>query len=234
LKQVVAHTIEAGLRGETQSDDATVRWHAGAYRATADDDILFTASSVIGRGFFRNIGETRRQGIEASADLAQGPWVLSLNYAFTDATFSTAVTLNSPDNPLANANGEIHVRPDDRLPSIPRETVKLLIAYRPDAQWQFNLSARYADGSYLRGDESNLNTTTKSYVVLNAAGTWRVTNTIELFADVENLLDTKYATFGTFSPVDDVPIVQVPNADNPRSLSPGAPLAVSGGIRIQM
>src|SRR5262249_21278699 len=67
LKQVVGHTFEAGARGGSDFGAASLRWHAGLYRTTLDDDILFAASPILGRAFFRNIGETRRQGIEASA-----------------------------------------------------------------------------------------------------------------------------------------------------------------------
>ncbi|HSC18604.1 MAG TPA: hypothetical protein VLC74_06790 [Rhizomicrobium sp.] len=52
------------------------------------------------------------------------------------------------------------------------------------------------------------------------------------FAPCGVLLDTRYETFGTFSPVDQVPILQVPNARNPRSLSPAAPLVAFGGVRL--
>ncbi|MEG9504954.1 MAG: hypothetical protein MIN69_24395, partial [Methylorubrum extorquens] len=44
--------------------------------------------------------------------------------------------------------------------------------------------------------------------------------------------NANYATFGTFSPVNEVPIVRVPNATSNRSLAPGAPVAAFGGLRI--
>ena len=58
-----------------------------------------------------------------------------------------------------------------------------------------------------------------------------MTAACEAFGGIETLFNSRYATFGTFSPVDRVPIVQAPNAGNPRSLSPGAPLAAFAGIR---
>jgi outer membrane receptor protein involved in Fe transport len=97
-----------------------------------------------------------------------------------------------------------------------------------------SLGARYAGGVYLRGDESNLNPRTSPYFVLNAGAQYRVSDSLEVFGAIENLLDTKYETFGSFSPMDSVPILQVPNADNPRSLSPGAPLAASAGVRLRL
>jgi hypothetical protein len=57
---------------------------------------------------------------------------------------------------------------------------------------------------------------------------------IELFAEIEDALDSRYKTFGTFSPVADVPIMQVPGASNPRSLSPAPPTAAYVGIRASL
>jgi outer membrane receptor protein involved in Fe transport len=233
LKQVVAHTVEAGLRGRTERGELTVKWQLDAYRTNSDDDILFAASPVIGRGFFRNIGTTRRQGADLSLDLAQGPWIASLSYSLVDATFRSALTLSSPDNPQADANGEIHVVPGDRLPSIPRNTVKLGLGYRSETL-AIDLAGRYADGQYLRGDESNLNPKTGPYFVLDASASYRFSNGVEFFTGIENLLDAKYESFGTFSPTADVPIFEVPNASNPRSLSPGAPVSAFLGLRVSL
>ena len=234
LKQVVGHTFEAGARGGSDFGAAYLRWHAGLYRTTLDDDILFAASPILGRAFFRNVGETRRQGIEASAELQWSAWTASLDYAYTDATFQTPLTLDSVDNPQADANGQIHVRRGDFLPSVPRNNLKILVAYQVDGAVSVSLGARYADGVYLRGDESNLNPRTSPYFVLNAGAQYRVSDSLEVFGAIENLLDTKYETFGSFSPTDSVPILPVPNADNPRSLSPGAPLAASAGVRLRL
>jgi iron complex outermembrane receptor protein len=231
LKQVTAQTFEAGARGELQQDGATIHWHAGVYRVDSSDDIMFVASPIIGRVFFHNIGETRRQGLEASADTADGPWLASLNYAYTDATFQTALALASPDNPRADANGQIHVVPGDRLTSIPKHVLKLALTYQAGDAWNVTLSGHYASGQYLRGDESNLNPQTQPYFVLTGGATYRLRRNLELIAEIENLLDAKYETFGTFSPIGDVPIAQVPNASNPRSLSPGAPRTIYAGVR---
>ncbi len=130
LKQVVSHTIEGGVRGH--GDDGaggTFHWHAGYFHVDADDDILFAASAVTGRAFFENIGTTTRQGAEISGDYTRGPWRFSLGYTHTDATFGNALTLNSADNPRANADGLIFVKPGDHLPGIPANMVKLSAEY---------------------------------------------------------------------------------------------------------
>ncbi len=66
LKQVVARTVEAGLRGQFHATAATqVQWNAGVFRTDSSDDIFFLPSTIPGRDFFQNIGATRRQGVEA-------------------------------------------------------------------------------------------------------------------------------------------------------------------------
>lgn len=230
LKQVVSHTVEAGLRGRGDG----FQWRLSVYSVDADDDILFAASDVTGRAFFENIGTTRRRGVELSGEWTLGPWRLALDYAYTDATFRQALELNSEENPYADEDGLIHVVPGDHLPGIPANMLKLGADWQAAPDWTLSLSGRYADGQYLRGDESNLNPRTGAYFVLDAATRWRLTDNVTLFGEIDNLLDRKYETFGAFSPTDSVPIAEAPDASNPRSLSPAAPLSVYAGVRVSL
>jgi len=233
LKQVVGHTYEAGLRGRfTVGDAARVSWNAGLFRTDSDDDILFAASAVLGRGFFQNIGTTRRQGAEAGVSLRQGSLLAYADYAYTDATFRTAFLLGSQNNPFADANGQVQVRPGDRLPGIPLHRLKFGVQYDLTPDWTAGATGIASSGRVLQGDPSNQTPTTGSYVVLNLNTTYRVRQGIELFGLVQNVTNEKYATFGGFSPVGLVPIVGVPGAANTRSLAPGAPVAGFGGVRV--
>ncbi|HTO84268.1 MAG TPA: TonB-dependent receptor, partial [Methylomirabilota bacterium] len=66
LKQVVARTYEVGLRGRLNAGaDGRIDWNAGLFRTDLSDDILNVPSSIINSGFFQNVGDTRRQGLEA-------------------------------------------------------------------------------------------------------------------------------------------------------------------------
>src|SRR5262249_18507891 len=102
LKQVVAHTYEAGLRGDVDlGENRRVTWNLGAFRTDSDDDIIHVASPITGRGFFQNAGTTRRQGIEASATYRSDRWNVFATYSYVDATFLDTLTLSSPNNPFA-------------------------------------------------------------------------------------------------------------------------------------
>jgi hypothetical protein len=59
-----------------------------------------------------------------------------------------------------------------------------------------------------------------------------VNRNLQLFANAVNVTNTKYYTFGTFSPTSSVFIAQAPGATNPRSYSPAAPVGAFGGIRV--
>jgi iron complex outermembrane receptor protein len=67
---------------------------------------------------------------------------------------------------------------------------------------------------------------------LNLHTSYQLTPHLQLFGLVENVLNTTYYTFATFSPTSSVPIIQVPGATNTRSYSPAAPIAGTVGIRV--
>jgi outer membrane receptor protein involved in Fe transport len=231
LKLVTADTFEAGMRGAHSWGAAKLSWSAGLFRTTTHDDILRVASEVRGRGFFQNVGETRRQGVEARADWRRGRWRAFVTYALTDATFDTPLVLTSPDNPAADAEGRIQVEPGDRLPGVARHRVKVGLAYRTE-RWRLGLDAAAASGVYLTGDEANLQPRTDGYVVANLSAAWSLTRRIELFGTIENLADARYETAGAFAETSAVFLAEAPGAANPRSLTPGAPRTFEVGLRL--
>jgi iron complex outermembrane recepter protein len=92
-------------------------------------------------------------------------------------------------------------------------------------------SAIAATGNDLIGDESNLNKTTGAYGVLSVHSGYDITEHFQVFALMQNVLNTRYATFGTFSPVTSVPLIQAPGSANTRSLTLAPPISVFGGVR---
>ncbi|MBI3274415.1 MAG: TonB-dependent receptor [Methylocystis sp.] len=123
LKQVVAHTIETGLRGDFKLPEMVsgrFEWTAGLYRTLNFNDILHVPSAITGRGFFVNAGTTQRQGVEAALSYKDERLTAFLNYTLTDATFRSTTLLGSPDNPLAVALGltSILVTPGAQRPEV--------------------------------------------------------------------------------------------------------------------
>ena len=164
LKQVVARTYEAGIRGTVDlgQKNGRIAWSFGAFSTDSADDIINVASPVTGRGFFQNAGTTRRQGIEASANYRSDRWNVFATYSLVDATFRDALTISSPNNPLA-VDDLISVQPGNHLPGIPRHRLKAGVDYTVFDGWKVGGDLIVASGQYLAGDESNLNAKLPGY-----------------------------------------------------------------------
>lgn len=99
--------------------------------------------------------------------------------------------------------------------------------------WTLGAVLTFFSDQVLKGAESNQNKPLPGYFVINLHAVYRLTDHAELFADVSNLLDAKYATFAQFGDPTGIGAAGVPavGADS-RFLAPGAPIAVYGGVRI--
>jgi len=240
LKQVVSHGYETGLRGSFALPaivPGKFSWNFALFRTDLEDDIYAVATSL-STGFFENIGSTRRQGAETGLRYEDSSWSIFGAYSFVDAIFRSPLTLPSPNNPFADANGNIHVRPGDRLPGIPQHQLKLGADYRIWPNWTVGATMVYFGPQFLRGDESNQNPQLPGYAVVNLHSSYEVTEHIEIFAAVSNLFDAHYSTFGQFGDPTGVgapgvpagAVTNGPGVDN-RFVSPAPPIAVYGGIR---
>ncbi len=233
LQQVVSHTVEAGLRAQFQSfEGASVSSEINYFHSILNNDILFVNSPIQGRAFFQNVGNTLRQGADVSARLNTGHLLAWIAYSYIDATFQTGFTASSANNPGANPNGNIQIRAGNHLPGVPTHLLKLGADYKATEAWTVGGTGIAASGQYLFGDEANLTPKTPAYFVLNLHTSYQLTSNLQLFGLIENALNTKYYTFGTFSPTSSVVIAQAPGATNPRSYSPAAPIAGTVGIRL--
>jgi outer membrane receptor protein involved in Fe transport len=233
LKQVVSHTMEAGLRGAVGiGDDGRLSYDLGFYRSNLDDDIVFVNSVTLNRGFFANVGQTRRQGVDAGIQYKTPRWSAYLAYSYTDATYQTGFVEAGGSNPAADANGNITIRPGDRLPGVPVHQAKLGLTWHVTDRWTVGAVAIAQSGTYLFGDEANLTPQLPGFVTLNLSTSYQLTPNIQFFASAENVTDAKYYTYGTFSPTTAVFLAQAPNATNPRAYSPAAPIGGFGGVRI--
>ena len=232
LQQVVGRTWEAGFRGRHNlGDKRTLTWNVGAYLTNTQNDILNVPGTITGRGFFQNVGGTRRKGVEAGVTYGDEKWKLFAGYSYINATFSDAITLSSPNNPFANADGLIFVQPGNHLPSIPQHRFKAAAEYLISPEWKVGANLIAFSGQYLAGDQSNQNPKLPPYWVLNLHTTYQISKNFEAFALVQNLFDRRYYTFGTFFDTSEVPFL---NLTDPRTLSPGAPFAVYAGLRVKL
>jgi iron complex outermembrane receptor protein len=206
LEQVVSHTVEAGLRGGSGNDAKSGRltWGFGLFRALSDDDIIEVASplGVQNFGFFQNAGKTLRQGLEAKLDYSRGPWSIYANYTFVDATYQSAETLFSPNNPNALTTSEgvefVNVKPGDHIPGIPAHRFKVGAEYAMTNAWKVGADLYAVGSQYLIHDDTNESPKVPGYAVLNLHTSYRLTPNVELFGIVNNVFNHQYYLQGTF------------------------------------
>jgi iron complex outermembrane receptor protein len=236
LNQVVARTFELGVRGALRRSTGTVRYDVTAFRTTNADDILFISSgAVANQGYFANVGDTRRQGIEAGVSGRRhlggraGDLDGAIYYTFTGATFETAFSAPSATHPDA-INGSIAVPAGAHIPSIPAHSGKVVVGWSSP----IGLSAGFnvvANGSqYLRGDEANLLAPVPGFVVVGARVGYQIAPPVGIVLLVSNLLDARYSTFGVLG---DAAGVLGPSYDSPRFLGPGGPRAAWIGLDLR-
>ena len=233
LKQVVAHTVEVGLRGTVPMNGSDrLSYNLGLYHTNLDDDIVFVNSVMLNRAFFTNVGQTRRQGLDTGIQYTAPRWSAYLAYTHTSATFQSRFVEAAGSNPAGDANGNITINPGDQLPGVPVHQGKLGVTFHVTDQWTVGAVAIAQSGQYLFGDEANLTPRLPGFVTLNLSTSYQLTPRIRFFASVENVTDAKYYTYGTFSPTSSVYLSQAPNATNPRAYSPAAPVGAFGGVHI--
>ena len=228
LKQVVSHTFEAGVRGQFGIGKGQLAWTVGGFHALNTDDIINAASPIPGHEFFQNGGNTLRQGVEANAAYKWDRWTAYANYTFVDATFRDALVISSPNNPFADASGNIYVVPGDHLPAVPDFRFKAGFDYQITDPWKFGADLVVIGSQYLVGDESNQNPKMPAYWYVNLHSSYKVSKNIEVFGLVRNLFDRHYYVYGTFFETDSFPYL---NLTDPRTFVPGIPFAFYLGVR---
>ncbi len=257
LKQVVAKTFEGGVRGKF-GDNA--KWNVSVYRATNSNDLQFIAANTSGSGFFQNVGDTRRQGVDFGLSGVTGDFRWSAGYSYIKATYQSSFDIASGSNssayqlldaagaPRVDLNGNavmgITVNPGDNIPGIPKHQFKLRTEWRALPTWTIGASAVLFSGQYARGNENNQHQAdgvnfmgsgkVAGYGVLNLDTRYTVPSTgWQLFAKVNNVFDASYYTsamLGTSGFTANGAFANGTGA-NETFLAPGAPRAGWVGLR---
>jgi outer membrane receptor protein involved in Fe transport len=255
LQQVITRTFEAGLRGTTENN---VQWSAGWFRATNYNDVLFVASQQTGFGYFTNFGRTLRQGLEASLTARIRHLTLGGNYTFLDATYQSAQIIpgarNSANDGGMGLDGNITLHPGDNIPQMPRNIFKAFVEYEPTPKISVDLDFDAVGRSFARGNENNLDAPdgvyylgpgfSPGYGVVNLGAHYQVQKRVQIFVQIDNLLNHRYYTAAQLgpSPYDNAGhfIAQpFPSVDGnfpirtTTFLAPGVPIGAWGGIRFK-
>jgi outer membrane receptor protein involved in Fe transport len=254
LKQVVTRTLEAGVRGTLENN---LRWNVGWFRAENYNDLLFVASQQTGFGYFTNFGQTRRQGVEVNVSGKIKHFTLGGNYTFLDATYQSSQTVDGGSNSVNDGglglDGSITVQPGDHIPQIPQNIFKVYMEYQPTSKISIDLDFDAVGRSFARGNENNLDQPdgvyylgpgfAPGYGVVNLGAHYQVQKRVQLFVQINNLLNHRYYTAAQLgpSPYNNAgnfiarPFPANADGDFPirttTFFAPGAPIGAWGGIR---
>lgn len=255
LKQVVTRTFEAGVRGTLENN---LRWSGGWFRGENYNDLLFVASEQTGFGYFTNFGQTRREGVETSLSGRIGKFTLGGNYTFLSATYQSTQTIdggsNSTNDGGPGMDGNITVQPGDQIPQVPRNILKAYAQFDPTTKISVDLDCDAVGRSYARGNENNQDQPdgiyylgpgySPGYGVVNIGAHYQVRKRLQLFVQIDNLLNHRYYTAAQLGPTpfDNSgnfiarPFPALDGNYPTRTttfFAPGAPIGAWGGIRFK-
>lgn len=249
LKQVVSKTFELGLRGTLASfgRDEALSWSLTGFHTINEDDIISIASPQFGRGYFSNVGQTQRQGIEAALQYRSRSLFAYGSYSFTDATFRENLAISAPDNPTAEdcpapADEEscTYVTSGDRLPGIPRHKFKAGFNYYITPKWAFGSDMVAASDQVYFGDEGNDNTKLGGFAKFNLHTSYDVNDNVQIYGLVDNVFDTRYGLFGTYYSTEGAEYANLSYPDDlfdddttHRTKVPAPPVTAYGGIKFR-
>jgi len=212
LEQVVTRTVETGIRSGTAN---AIHWNASYFFADNDNDILFVTSTESGFGYFKNFGQTRRQGIEIGLNSTIAKKLtIGGGYTFLDATFQSAEVVNGAGNSSNDAGpgleGTIDIAPGDRLPLTPRHMLKTFMDYQALRKLSFDLDFVAVSSSLARGNENDQHQSdgmfylgpgrAAGYGVVNAGAHYLIHPKLELVAQLTNVFNKRYATAAQVGP----------------------------------
>ena len=239
LDPVISKTFEAGVRGKLNSN---VSWNAGVFHTQLKDDIQFISSGQsFNLGYFDNVGDTQRQGLELGLGAKFDKLSFTANYQYLRATFKDSVTFHNENNSSADLiSGDYTANSGDYLPNIPKHSLKLRAAYDFTPELTVGLNMITSGSIFARGDENNsdINGKVAGYTVFNADANWRFMQNWSGFLKVTNILDKDYASLGilgtnAFNTADKSFNADPTSWQAEQFQSPGAPRAAWVGIRYE-
>lgn len=230
LKQVVARTVEAGVRAEGFS--------AALFRTVNRDDILFGRAGASRAGYFSNFSRTRHQGAELNWSMQRGGLRAQAGYSFLDATYGAAGV-------LFTGVRSVEVERGTRIAGLPRHTLRLQLDWDARPGLELGAELRAVSRMVSQGNEDGLvedgggvgDWSIGGHALLHLHARWRPASRWEVFARVSNALDRRYETFGALA-VDLFPQGRLRQpgdgageGEPTRFVAPGAPRTLAAGLR---
>ena len=238
LKQVKSTTVEAGMRWPITPG---MRLNIAAYRTVNKDDILFRSTSVSGQlGYFANFPKTRNQGVDTEFAATLGAFDFGIGYSFLDATYQA-------DGVLRQGERNVTITPGTRIAGLPRHTLKLAADWKVGGGLSIGSDVQLIGKRGVSGNEDGLLEDPEAgeplqarklelpgYAIFNLRTSWKPSKRWELYANVTNLFDKRYESFGAlaetvFSPTG----VYTGDESDALFVAPGTRRGIFVGLRLK-
>ena len=204
LNQVVAKTVDFGLRGKITPN---VNWSASVYNTQNYNDIQFMWSGSGSRGYFSNVGQTNRRGLDLNLNGKYEKLGFNLNYSYIDASYDSTFKVVSPANSTRNSTDDPYttVQPGDQLPGISPNQLKLRLSYDVMPNWIVGANIINYSSQYVFGNENNDHSPTSSrpgmpklagYSIVNLDTQYDFGSGWKMFAKAINIFDKDYNAAG--------------------------------------
>lgn len=202
LKPVTSQNYEIGIKasiGKTKVDIA------GFWTETRDEIFGTCTVCTWGENGYdwknRNVDSTRRRGIETTAKTRLTNHIsTTLNYAFTEALFTTNVKF-ATDRDIQNG---------DSIELVPKHKLDMTLILKPDGSFQHDflnrftvsISALYRSTKFMLDDEANTKPRIPGYLLGNLAIRYAhpLTNgNLNAFVNIENISGKEYYNYSLLS-----------------------------------
>jgi outer membrane receptor protein involved in Fe transport len=250
LDQVVAKTYETGLRGKLTDN---LKWNASIYRTMNHDDIHFIQSgTTTTRGYFDNVGRTKRQGFDLGLNGTVEKLFFRAGYSFISAKYDSDLVLANEINSTSDTEVDdgIQVRKGNYLAGIPKHQFKLRAQYEILPKWTVGTNVVYFSKQFVHGNENNAHDSNtdnctaegnrscpgklNGYAVVNLDTQYDVGQGWKLFAKAINIFDKDYYSAGRLAETYFSPSGSWGGEDRGvTGVVPGAPRAGWIGVRYE-
>jgi outer membrane receptor protein involved in Fe transport len=193
LSPARSESYEIGLKGKLFDQ---IDYAVAAFQTDVRNEIQFTCilcTGAFGDGVNRNIGQTRRRGIEATIKAKVNEYAgIDLNYTYVQAQFREREVFSATN--IADVG--------DAIPLVPKNRFSIIGNVYPAPGWTASLIGLYVSTQFAQGDEANAFERIPGYFMLNGrlAYDTKVTGgRLSAYLLLNNLTNSEYSTFGTAS-----------------------------------
>ena len=186
LQPARSNNVEIGTKRELGSH---FRFDMALFRTDTDNGIAVATNSG-GRSTFRNVGRSRRQGLEAAVDVNLAPrWKLNLAATLLDAKFRSTF-LACTSTPCSNPTTPVDA--GSRIPGVAERAIHGELQWGGERGWRVGISADHL-GRIAANDVNNAFASAYTIFSANLGYQFALDNgDLHTFLRIDNFMDRRY------------------------------------------